>query len=272
LTASTSQTRLPDAEEPASDGALNGADRVLATLRLLGSFPDGIGLNELAKRLNSPKSSIHRALAALRRAEFVEQNAEGKYRLSYGFLKIAFSYYEELDDVARIRTALTSLAARFGETAHYAILDGSEIVYLAKVHPAGARFQMTSAVGGRNPAHSTGLGKTLLAYSLTSRAAVDEYVDKYGPLEQRTPHTIAAAADLHRDLERIRGSGFALDKEESEVGINCLGLPLFLTSGSTPDGAVSITAIAQRMPLDRLVAAVDEAKAIIREKLGDVIQ
>jgi DNA-binding IclR family transcriptional regulator len=241
-------------------------------LRLLGSFPEGVGLNELAKRLNSPKSSVHRALGALRRAELVEQDPEGRYRLSYGFLKIAFSYYEELDDVSRIRGVLTNLAATFGETAHYAVLDGAEVVYLAKVQPAGARFQMTSAIGGRNPAHCTGLGKTLLAYALTSKDAVDEYVSKHGPLEQRTAHTIVTAADLHSDLERIRANGYGLDKEENELGINCLALPLFLTSRSRPDGAVSITAIAQRFPLNRLVAAVEEAKGLVREKLGDVIQ
>jgi IclR family transcriptional regulator, acetate operon repressor len=258
-------------EEPASNGASSGADRVLATLRLLGSFPDGIGLNELAKRMNSPKSSIHRALAALRRAEFVEQGPAGRYRLSYGFLRIAFSYYEELDEVGRIRGVLTSLAETFGEAAHYAVLDGSEVVYLAKVQPASGRFQMTSAIGGRNPAHCTGLGKTLLAYALTSKEAVTEFADRFGPLEQRTAHTIVTADDMHRDLERIRANGYGIDEEESELGINCLALPLFLTSRSRPDGAVSITAIAQRLPLDRLVAAVDEARALVREKLGDVL-
>jgi len=265
-------TRPADDSESAGDGTLSGADRVLATLRLLGSFPDGIGLNELAKRLNSPKSSVHRALAALRRAEFVEQGADGKYRLSYGFLKVAFSYYDDLDEISRIRGVLTSLAATFGETAHYAVLEESEVVYLAKVQPAGARFQMTPAVGGRNPGHCTGLGKTLLAYALASRDAVDEYVGRFGPLEQRTAHTIVAADDLHRDLERIRANGYGLDEEENELGINCLALPLFLTSRSRPDGAVSITALAQRFPLDRLVAAVAEAKSLVREKLGDVIQ
>ena len=264
-------TRQAESEETAADdGARNGADRVLATLRLLGSFPDGVGLNDLAKRLNSPKSSIHRALGALRRAGLVEQDRDGKYRLGYGFLKLAFSYYEELDEIGRIRPVLTELAGRFGETAHYAVLDGSEVVYLAKVQPAEARFQMTSVIGGRNPAHCTGLGKTLLAYSLPDRPAVDEFVSRFGPLEPRTSHTIVTATSLHRDLAQIRSLGYGTDREESEPGINCLALPLFLTSESRPDGAISVTAIAQRVPLDRLVAAVGEARSIIRDKLGEV--
>ena len=60
---------------PSADGGLKGADRVLAVLKALGSFPDGVGLIELSELLESPKSSIHRALGALRRAEFVEQTA-----------------------------------------------------------------------------------------------------------------------------------------------------------------------------------------------------
>lgn len=259
-------------EAIAGDGARNGADRVLATLRLLGSYPDGVGLNDLAKRLNSPKSSIHRALGALRRAGLVEQDRDGKYRLGYGFLKLAFSYYEDLDEVGRIRPVLIDLAERFGETVHYAVLDGSEVVYLAKVQPAEARFQMTSVIGGRNPAHCTGLGKTLLAYSLPDRTAVDEFVSRFGPLERRTIHTIVTAAGLHRNLTEIRARGYGTDREESEPGINCLALPLFLTSGSRPDGAISVTAIVQRFPLDRLVALVGDARSIVREKLGEVIR
>jgi DNA-binding transcriptional ArsR family regulator len=65
-----------------------GADRVLATLRVLGEHPEGIKLNDLARALNSPKSSVHRALAALRRADLVEQDGEGRYRMGYCFLEI----------------------------------------------------------------------------------------------------------------------------------------------------------------------------------------
>ena len=130
---------------------------------------------------------------------------------------------------------------------------------------------MTSVIGGRNPAHCTGLGKTLLAYTLTSRDAVDEFVRRFGPLERPTSHEIVTAAELHRDLELIRAAGYGVDKEENEPGINCLALPVFLTSRSRPDGAVSITAIAQRLPLDRLIATVDDLKDLVRQKLGDVL-
>ena len=252
---------------------LNGADRVLATLNLLGSYPEGIGLNDLARLMNSPRSSVHRALGALRRADLIEQDRDSRYRLGYGLLKLAFSYYEELDEVGRIRPVLTALAERFGETTHFAILDKPEVVYLAKVQPATSRYQLTSVIGGRNPAYCTGVGKALLAYALKDEAEVNEFVAHHEPpLSRHTEHTITTAKKLHKELALIRDDGYALDREENEPGINCLAIPLFLTSKSVPDGAVSITAVAQRFPLEALESSVDEARAMIREHLGEVMK
>lgn len=266
----THETRDDDTSEDFK--GLTGADRVLATLHLIGSFPEGVKLNDLAQMLDSPKSSVHRALGALRRADFVEQDADSRYRLGYGFLKLAFSYYEELDEAGRVRPVLAALASEFGETTHYAILDRSEVVYLAKVHPPNSRFQMTSVIGGRNPAYCTGVGKALLAYELTSEEEVNEFVDRLDtPLVSYTKNTFVTPATIHQELTLIRELGFAMDREENEEGINCLAFPLFLTSKTKPDGAVSITAVAQRLPLKRLEASVDQAREIVREKMGDVL-
>jgi IclR family transcriptional regulator, acetate operon repressor len=248
----------------------NGADRVLAILNVLGSFPDGIGLNDLARLMHSPRSSVHRALSALRRAELIEQDRDSRYRLGYGLLKLAFSYYEELDEVGRMRPILAALATEFGETTHYAILSRQEVVYLAKVQPPQSRYQMTSAIGGRNPAYCTGVGKAILAYELTDDEAVAAFVDSHGPLVSFTANTITSGAELSAELATVRANGFALDREEHEEGINCLAIPLFLTSSTVPDGAISITAVAQRFPLARLEASIDRAREMIREHLGEV--
>lgn len=264
--------------ETAGDGeaeattSLHGADRVLAILNLLGSFPEGIGLNDLARIMNSPRSSVHRALSALRRADLIEQDRDSRYRLGYGLLRLAFSYYEELDEVGRLRPVLAALAAEFGETSHYAILDGLEVVYLAKVQPPQSRYQMTSVIGGRNPAYCTGVGKSLLAYELTTLEQVSAYVARHEPpLIQFTPNTLTTPETLHQELANIRTEGYGVDREEHEAGINCLAIPLFLTSKSVPDGAISITAVAQRFPLDRLESSIDRARDMIREHLGEVM-
>jgi IclR family acetate operon transcriptional repressor len=250
----------------------NGADRVLAILNLLGTYPEGIGLNDLARLVNSPRSSVHRALGVLRRADLIEQDRNSHYRLGYGLLKLAFSYYEELDEVGRVRPILAALAADFGETTHYAILDAHEVVYLAKVQSPLARFQMKSAIGGRNPAHCTGVGKAMLAYSLTTHDAVEDFVRNHeGTLRQYTAQTLTTARELHEEFIKIRHDGYAVDREEHEEGINCIAIPLFLTSESVPDGAVSVAAVAQRFPLARLEMAVGRAREMIREHLGEVL-
>jgi DNA-binding IclR family transcriptional regulator len=264
----TDQAKSGSSEEIRS---LSGAERVLATLSALGAYPEGIGLNDLSRVLHSPRSSVHRALGILRRADLIEQDRDSRYRLGYGLLKLAFTYYEELDEVGRIRPMLSALAEHFGETSHYAILDGAEVVYLAKVQPASSRYQMTSVIGGRNPAYCTGVGKALLAYTLKDEAAVREFVATHeGTLIRHTDQTITTAATLNDELCRIRESRYAVDREENEPGINCLAIPLFLTSKSVPDGAVSITAVAQRLPLEKLEASIDEAREIITYHLGEV--
>jgi IclR family transcriptional regulator, acetate operon repressor len=251
--------------------APTGAARVLTTLRVLGEHPDGVGLVELSRILRSPKSSVHRALGLLRHADFVDQSDEGRYQLSFGFLQLAFSYYDQLDQVARIRPTLTELADRFGETAHYAVLHGAEVTYLGKAQAETGQVQMSSRVGGRNPAHSTGVGKALLAYQLDDRRRVDEYVAVHGPLERRTPRTLVDARPLHADLVATRRHGFAIDGEENETGINCLAVPLFLTSREVPDGAISISALAQRYPVGKLRAIASDVRAIVEGRLGQVV-
>ena len=247
-----------------------GSDRVLLALTTLANHADGASLDELARELETPKSSLHRALATLRRAGFAEQDDRGRYRLGTEFVRIAFEYQERRDDVALVQPVLRSLAGWLSETAHYAKLEGSEVVYLAKIEPAGQAIKLTSRIGGRNPAHSTGVGKALLAQTLPDAAAVREYVLRHGPLERRTERTLTAAHELADDLARTRERGYALDREESEPGVNCIAFPVFLDSPTRATGAVSVTALAMRTDIERLEGAAAGIRTVIEERFGPV--
>ncbi|MCX4759440.1 IclR family transcriptional regulator [Streptomyces sp. NBC_01275] len=258
--------------DPGEDGAagptgpdssrLVGSDRVLAVLRELARYPGGVGLEELTRVIGSPKPTVHRALGALRRAGLADQDARGHYLLGDEFLRMAFAHHEARPEHIRLRPVLEALAARFGETAHYAILDGREVVYRAKVDPPAGAVRLTSTVGGRNPAHATGVGKLLLAHQLDTVEEVGEWIGD-SPLERRTPRTLCTADDLHRDLHASRVRGYALDDQENERGVNCLALPVYATSPTTPSGAVSISALTYRTPLSTLVDALDEIRAVL---------
>jgi IclR family acetate operon transcriptional repressor len=254
--------RGPDIGTLAAD-RLVGSDRVLAVLKELARHPHGVGLDELTRGIGSPKPTVHRALQSLRRAKLADQDARGWYVLGDEFLRMAFAHHEARPDHVRIGPMLDALAARFSETAHYAVLDGREVVYRAKVDPTTGAVRLTSTVGGRNPAHATGVGKMLLARQLTALDAVEAWVGN-SDLERRTPRTLHSAEDLHREFEVTRLRGYAVDDQESEIGINCLAVPVFLTSPSVASGAVSISALAFRTPLSTLVDAVP----VIRDLLG----
>ncbi|GAA0387106.1 hypothetical protein GCM10009530_42710 [Microbispora corallina] len=242
-----------------------GSDRVLLVLRVLAEHPRGMGLEEMAEAVGSAKPTVHRALAALRRAGFAVQDGRGRYLLGDEFLRLAFTHHEARPDHVRVRPALERLAATFGETAHYAVLDGREVVYRAKVDPPSGPVRLTSTVGGRNPAHSTAVGKLLLAYALPDDAAVGAWVAGGAPPARRTDRTLVTADEIAAELAVIRREGHAVDDQENEEGVACLAVPAYLTSSRTPSGAVSVSALAYRTPAATLLAALPTVHAIVAE-------
>lgn len=249
---------------------LTGADRVLLTLKTLAGHSSGVSLDAISRELGAPKSSIHRALAALRRAGFADQDERGHYRLGSELVRITFDYHERRDVVDLVRPVLSTLSTWLSETAHYAQLEEAEVVYLAKIEPTGQAITMSSRIGGRNPAHSTGVGKALLAHVLADDDAVGEFVARHGPLERRTENTLVSARSLADDLRVGRERGYALDREESELGVNCIAFPLFLGSGRRPAGAVSVSAVAMRTDVESLEAVAEGIRSTIEDALGPV--
>jgi DNA-binding IclR family transcriptional regulator len=175
---------------------------------------------------------------------------------------MAFAHHEVRPEHVRVRPVLEALAHRFGETAHYAVLDGREVVYRAKVDPPAGAVRLTSTIGGRNPAHTTAVGKLLLARELSALEEAEAWIGG-SPLERRTPRTLCTAAELWRELVATRERGYGVDDQENETGVNCLALPLYLTSPTAPSGAVSVSALAYRTPLAALVDALEEIRALL---------
>jgi IclR family acetate operon transcriptional repressor len=251
---------LPDTAPP-----LVGTDRVLAVLTELARHAGGASLEELTRAVASPKPTVHRALASLCRFGLATRNGHGRYALGDEFLRLAFAHHEARPDHLRVVPVLTTLAERYGETAHYAVLDGHSVVYRAKVDPPAGALRLSSTVGGRNPVHSTAVGKLLLAYALADDAAVTAWVPEQ-PLPQRTPRTLTGAEALAAELRTIRAHGYAVDDQENEPGIVCLAVPVFLTSPTRPSGAISVSAPVSRTPLATLVAAEAAIRATVEAR------
>lgn len=265
-------TRFVDMAIDGDDRAassLVGSDRVLAVLREVALHPTGVGLDELARSLDSPKPTIHRALTALRRAGLAATTGRGSYVLGDEFLRLAFTNHEARPDHIRVQPILEALAEHYGETVHYAVLDGRSVVYRAKVDPSVGAVRLTSTVGGRNPAHSTAVGKVLLGYALPDDDSVQRWCNA-GELEIRTPRTKTSVDDLTAELSRSRELGYATEDRENEEGVNCVAVPIFLASPTTPTGAISVSALTYRRSLGELIDDLSTLRSIVGTAGGGI--
>jgi DNA-binding IclR family transcriptional regulator len=122
---------------------------------------------------------------------------------------------------------LENLVRDSGETGHLAVLDGGEAIYIERVEARRA-LRVPSAVGRGYPAHATNLGKVLLAY--TDPAQLEEWIAERG-LVGFTANTITDAAQLRAELTAIRERGYAVDNEEYDEGLRCIGAPVWDHNG-----------------------------------------
>ncbi|WP_406502799.1 IclR family transcriptional regulator [Streptomyces sp. NBC_01602] len=131
---------------------------------------------------------------------------------------------------------LQDLYERTHETVHLGVLEGHEVVYVAKI--GGHRqAKAPSRTGGRMPVHCTAIGKVLLAH-----AGEDEQVAVLtAPLERRTPHTVIAPGLLRRQLVKAVETGVAYEREESTPGLLCVAAPVLPPDGRTAVAAISVT-------------------------------
>lgn len=223
-------------------------DRALQVLSFLGARPGGASLAEVAAATGIPKPSVHRTLTAMRARGYATQpEPGGPYLLGRAALEAAFTFHAGLDLRRLLRPLADRVRDRFGQTCHVAVLEGAQITYVEKVE-AHLGVRLTSVVGGRNPAHATAVGKALLAAELPDDAAVRDWVRRQGPLAPRTASTATTATALAASLEQVRRRGWALDDEESEEGLVCVGTCVPLVFGAlVPRVAVSVSGLRPQM-------------------------
>jgi IclR family acetate operon transcriptional repressor len=225
----------------------------------------GLTLGELASELPVAKSTTHRYVVTLLELGVLRRDRAERLRLGVKLVELAGA----LLDTDNLRNAaepvLDDLVARTGETAHLGIPADDHVVYIAKVEsPQSVR--LVSHIGARVPLHCSAMGKALMARldEKALRAALQR------PREARTAHTITAETALRREVEKVRAAGVAIDDEENELGVRCIGTAV-LGIGSEPVGALSVSAPASRMSHERLAEvapAVIAAAEEIARRLG----
>ncbi len=198
-------------------------DRAVLILEALAAAEADLSLFELSERLDLHKSTIHRLLMVLERHHLVEKSAQtGRYGLGLKLFELGAKAIARLGIAERAHPHLKRLAGEAGETAHLCILDEGEVLYLEKVESAQT-VRVPSSTGQRNPAHCTAVGKALIAY--LSDEELEALVRAKG-LRPRTRNTITSLADLRRELKGVRERGYAIDDEEIDEGLRCVGAPV----------------------------------------------
>jgi IclR family acetate operon transcriptional repressor len=246
------ETSLPRSTQANSSMyAVRAAERVLDILDVLQGASDGVSLGELARAAKLPKSSAFRYLTTLEARGYVVRDDGDAYRLGLALQRLRPRDLALL--AAAARPHLEELCDRFGETTNLGVLDSTRVAYLEVVEsPRAVRF--AARRGGRDPIHSSALGKAIAANLR------DEEVRRILAVEgmpARTARTITDPERFLRELEGVRARGHATDNGENEEGGSCVGVSL---AGCRLPAALSLSA-----PSARLRAAqVEEMAAALR--------
>lgn len=204
----------------------------------------GVGVIELARATGLSAPTVHRLLATLLEEGYVARS-EGslRYRLGPRLFSLAVSAESPLASVReRVAPVMEELRDRFGETVNLAVLDRRHIVYVHQVESQRS-VRAFNRIGNRVLAHASAAGKALLAHA--PPATLDALLDS-GELAALTPATLTSPAALSRDLERVRGRGYALDLGEQDAEIVCVAAAVPAV-GLRPAAAVSVSGPALRV-------------------------
>jgi IclR family acetate operon transcriptional repressor len=210
-------------------------------------------LADLATGAAVGKPSAHRILAELVKTGFATSPATGYYARGPRLLALASMVLGEEARTRSVASVLEGLRAATGHTVHFAVLSGTEAVYVHKVN-ANQPYQMASRVGMRIPLYCTAVGKCMLAW--LEPPTLEDIWARVKPVA-RTPKTLTTRRRLERELATIRAQGFSIDDEENELNVRCVGAPVF-DQHDRVLGGVSVSALAFQMSCSEAAAVAPE--------------
>lgn len=197
--------------------------KVFAILDALSEQKD-IGITELSQRIMMSKSTTYRFLQTMKTLGFVSQEGElDKYGLTLKLFELGSRALEYIDLITLADKEMRFISSLTNETLHLGVLDNNEIVYLHKLDST-YNLRMYSRVGRRNPVYSTAIGKILL--SNYSNEIVSKMLSEINFIAS-TPNTHRNVDELLNELDLVRKHHYAEDKEEQELGLRCIAVPIY---------------------------------------------
>jgi IclR family pca regulon transcriptional regulator len=258
---------------PRDTSFVQSLERGLAVVRAL-STPEPQTLSDVAKTTDLSRAAARRFLLTLDNLGYVEQR-HGRFSLTPMVLELGHAYLTSLGLPEVAQPHLERLVKEVQESSSVSILDGTDILYVARVH---TRRIMTVSinVGTRFPAWATSMGRVLLAdMSPEERAAI---LDR-SSLQGFTPSTIADRKKLEKELDKIAVQGYAIVDQELEVGLRSVAAPIRRAGGkvtaavnlSVQAATTSITEIRDRLldPLIKTAESISRDLKMVDPSLGE---
>jgi IclR family acetate operon transcriptional repressor len=230
-------------------------DRALTLLELLARSTEGTPLTELAAGASLNVSTCHHLLATLVKWGYVAKVSGRRYALGARGLHLGQAFLKQVDLPRRAQPLIEQIGAQTGETVHLAVLQGDSIITLLRREGRHAVRVDTGALGASDAPHATATGKAMLAW--LPEHEIRRILAIKG-MQAFTPRTITDPDQLVEDLRLVRRNGHALDREEFQPGVICVGAAIRDHLGAVV-GAISASTPTLR--------ATDEHLAIMRDSV-----
>lgn len=203
-------------------------ERGLAVIRAFDADSPRLTLTEVARACGLTRAAARRFLLTLQQLGYVESDGR-TFALTPRVLQLGYAFLSSLSLPEVAEPHLERLVARTRESSSLSILDGEDIVYVARV-PTSRIMTVTISVGTRFPAWATSMGRVLLAG--LPAPELEDYLEEVSP-RRLTPRTVTGTASLRAELERVRAQGWALVDQELEEGLRSIAAPVRDRSGRT---------------------------------------
>jgi DNA-binding IclR family transcriptional regulator len=254
-----------DGDQASSRRSLESVDRVVRVLRTLES-DEPVTLADAARRAELSEPTALRYLSSLCIHGLVERTASGRYRLGWELFRLGNQALANRVPRDVALPVMEQLREQFNETVNLALREGDELV-LVEVLQSKRTLKPVNEVGQRDPWHASALGKSMLAFMPDGdRSAL---LDRVG-LPRITSRTIVDRLELAQELEVTRKRGYAIDHQEIEDDLTCVGAAV-LGPNEAPSYAISVSFPTHRVEdqvLERCGAAAHKAAAELRRRLG----
>jgi IclR family transcriptional regulator, acetate operon repressor len=230
-------------------------DRCLSVIELLAGEREGMSLGTLAERLNLPKSATHRMLQTLATRGYVTQDAPSQvYALSLKMALLGFRYMDarRLPDVAQ--DALDRLAQDCGEYCRMSVVEGEDLIWIARAQGAKLGLRYDPPMGGEVVLHATATGKAWLATMPEQDALRIVCARGFATPEGFGKRALRSVDELRRHLDETRRRGYALAVEEGEPGTVAIAAAFRAYAGADAPiaGTVSIAGPLVRLTDQRI--------------------